>query len=347
MEPLFIWIAFLFIGIGSLTDLKTREVPDYINYLLIFSAIILRLMLSILNNDLKVFIDGVLGLSLMFLLSALLFFTGQWGGGDSKLLIGLGGFFGIEVLELSWNIYLIILISSIIFILNIFPLHNFKKLKNRESLISSIENKLISILSLAGLALAYKNINLTGFLTTFLLNLLIGGGIYSVFWAIFLVIRNFRRFKEEFKSALNKKILLSILLLSLSSFIFGFFIYNNLLKIAVWIGGFFMLLFYLLILGVRSIEKTLMIKEVNPKELTEGDWIVEEVYVKGRYITGPDDLGISQDKINKLKRYYEQGLINKIKIKEGIPFVPSFFFALVLNVAGFNAIAIIKKVFGV
>ena len=74
-----------------------------------------------------------------------------------------------------------------------------------------------------------------------------------------------------------------------------------------------------------------MLKYVLPKQLTEGDWIVKEIKIGGKYITGPKDLGIEKKQINKLISLYKKKKVNKILIKEGIPFVPSFFIAYVVT----------------
>jgi len=74
-----------------------------------------------------------------------------------------------------------------------------------------------------------------------------------------------------------------------------------------------------------------MLKYVEPKELTEGDWIAKDIKVKGEYITGPKDLGIEKKQINKLIKFYKLGKIKKVLIKEGIPFVPSFLLAFIVT----------------
>ena len=43
-----------------------------------------------------------------------------------------------------------------------------------------------------------------------------------------------------------------------------------------------------------------MYKYVNPKKLTEGDWIAKNIIIKGKQICGPKDLGISKKQIQKL-----------------------------------------------
>ena len=68
-----------------------------------------------------------------------------------------------------------------------------------------------------------------------------------------------------------------------------------------------------------------MYKLVEPSRLTEGDWIAKNVLYKGKVITGPKDLGIAKKQIALLKKLYRENKVKKILVKEGIPFVPSFF----------------------
>ena len=74
-----------------------------------------------------------------------------------------------------------------------------------------------------------------------------------------------------------------------------------------------------------------MIKKVSVDKLTEGDWIVDDVKVGGKVICGPKDLGISKEQIIELKKLAEDGKIKQVVIKEGIPFVPSFFMSFIVT----------------
>ena len=74
-----------------------------------------------------------------------------------------------------------------------------------------------------------------------------------------------------------------------------------------------------------------MLKYVNPKELTEGDWIAEDIIVSKKRICGPKDLGIEMRQIKKLISLKKKGKIKKVLIKVGIPFVPSFLIAFVVT----------------
>src|SRR3989338_3440310 len=79
-------LAFVVLLIGSITDLKTREVPDWVNYGLIISGIGLNLLFSIILQDRSYIINSILGLSIFFGIAYVMFYAGQWGGGDSKTL---------------------------------------------------------------------------------------------------------------------------------------------------------------------------------------------------------------------------------------------------------------------
>ena len=82
---------------------------------------------------------------------------------------------------------------------------------------------------------------------------------------------------------------------------------------------------------VKSVENSSMYKYVTPNKLTEGDWIAKEIKIDGKYISGPKDLGIEKKQINQLINFWKKGKIKKILIKEGMPFIPSFFIAFIIT----------------
>lgn len=90
-------IAFIALVIGSYTDIKTREVPDWLNYSLIFIGLGGRLVFSLVKFDFSYIIEGLLGFVIFLVLAYIMFYTGQWGGGDSKMLMGLGALIGLRL----------------------------------------------------------------------------------------------------------------------------------------------------------------------------------------------------------------------------------------------------------
>jgi Flp pilus assembly protein protease CpaA len=97
------FIAIIALIFASITDLKKREVPDIINYSLIVIGLILGLLSSIFNISPWPFISSVAGLLFGYLIGSVMFYTGQWGGGDAKMLIGLGALLGFDIYALIEN----------------------------------------------------------------------------------------------------------------------------------------------------------------------------------------------------------------------------------------------------
>lgn len=93
-QLILIIVAMLFLAVASYTDLKKREVPDWLNFGLIFSALGLRAIFSF-NYGWEILLNGILGFLICFGIAYLFYFTNQWGGGDSKLLIGMGAIIGL------------------------------------------------------------------------------------------------------------------------------------------------------------------------------------------------------------------------------------------------------------
>src|SRR3989338_11110508 len=95
----FITSAIILVGlfIGSYTDIKTREVPDWLNYGLIVIGIALNLLFSIIYWNLDYIINSIAGFIVFLLLALLMFYAGQWGGGDSKMIMALGALIGFNL----------------------------------------------------------------------------------------------------------------------------------------------------------------------------------------------------------------------------------------------------------
>ena len=77
---------------GSFTDIKYREVPDWLIYGMVISGLLLRLVYGLFSSELSLFFFGVLGVGLSFGVGYLLFMFKVLGGGDVKIITGLGAF---------------------------------------------------------------------------------------------------------------------------------------------------------------------------------------------------------------------------------------------------------------
>ena len=88
-------IAFIVLVVGTITDIKTREVPDWINFGIIFSGIGIRLIYSAVTFNWMFLAYGLFGLAAAVIIAYMMFYAGQWGGGDAKLLMGMGALIGL------------------------------------------------------------------------------------------------------------------------------------------------------------------------------------------------------------------------------------------------------------
>ncbi len=262
--------------IATITDLKTREVPDWLSYGLIAVGLGLNLLFSFIYWNYWFFVNSLAGFLLFLIVALIMFYTAQWGGGDSKVLMGLGALIGFDVRFTKFPFMIILLI-----------------------------------------------------------NILLIGAVYGLIWSLILMFKNLKNFLREFKkiSHRTKMVRLKTYLVVFALFMMILFLINRRTMF-----GFFLLVLLLMILitfylwiFVKAIEKTCMIKKVTPHKLTEGDWIVKDIKYKGKYICGPKDLGIEKKQIEELINLYKQRKINKVSIKEGIPFVPSFLIAYIVS----------------
>lgn len=111
LEPFFALVILAILIAGSYTDLKTREVPDWVNYGFLFTAFGIRAIYSAAKSDWTILAYGAFGFIACVILAYVMFYAGQWGGGDAKLIMGLGALIGME---LSFSSFLVS------FLLNVF-----------------------------------------------------------------------------------------------------------------------------------------------------------------------------------------------------------------------------------
>ncbi len=225
------------------------------------------------------------GVVVGYTVGAMLYFAGQWGGGDAKLLIGLGA-------------------------LITFP--------------PTIAG--ISISSILQGEAAWPT------LLIFLGWLLVCGAVYGLVWMLVLIAMNWKRFKSPFHQALKAKRWLRWTILSADAILLALCIVWMLR--AQWAIASLTLLLALVLYGafylsvaVRVAEEQFMRKRVLPIQLTEGDWVLDGAKVGSRWIIPKDNLGATNEQIAQLQKIAPKLTVT---IKEGIPFVPSFLAALLI-----------------
>jgi len=270
---IFVLFALLF---GSFVDLRIREVPDILSYGLVILGILIGILRSITYGDLSFIVYSLAGFVSCLIIGNLMYYTGQWGGGDAKILMGIGAMIGLNLFNFSLS---------------------------------------------------------ESFLVLFLINIIIVGAVYGIFWVFLLSFKNWKEFKKAFEKARRTKLSIWLRFMFIVLFIAAIILVFStsipaIFKIAILIFIFFSYLLYYFGIYSSVVQKVCMVKSVNVIALTEGDWLSKDVKINGKVILEASKTGISLEDILKLKK-------NKIKeviIKEGIPFVPSFLIAYVLTI---------------
>ena len=261
-----------------------------LNFSLIFAGVGVSLIATIVFSNWSFILNSLAGLALGVAIAFIMYYAGQWGGGDSKMLMGLGALLGLNVSTF----------------------------------------KLMPIYS--------------SFFVSFFINMLLIGSIYGLIWIFILAVKNRKKIVKRFKEMRHEKIFLKlrwIFFALLLSIIILMFI--NIGQIKFYLIGIILFSFIMMYLWhfVKAVEEIVMIKNIDVSKLTEGDWIVKDIKIGKKRIVGPKDFGISNKQIAELKKLKAKGKINKILIKEGIPFIPSFFLAFVVTLIFGNILSLI------
>ncbi len=290
MIHVFQGVSFFLCGIGlligSYTDLKTREVPDYINFFLLIAGFSVAGIASLIFQNGLYIIAAILGCLLCYLIPSIVFYTGQWGGGDAKMLMGIGSLIGLS-----------------------------------PSFFTSISS------------FSFSNQKLP-FLLIFIIFIFFTGGLYGTCWIIFLIIKHRKEFFKQYKEKLTEKkyykyaayccFLVLIVASFLSKDIFlSFLSFVCAILIIFLFYGFF---------AVKIIEQIAFIKQLPIAQVTEGDWVAEDIIIDKKTIVKKSDLGITKEQLQQLQELSKKKKIRTIPVKYGIPFVPSFLIAFVVSV---------------
>ena len=115
IDILLISITLIVLLISSYTDIKTREVPDWLSYAFLTTTVGIRLIFSV-EYGYSILLSGILGFLICFLLAHLLYYTRQWGGGDSKILMGMGASIGITYPFTPASFHLLLFFIFLLFV---------------------------------------------------------------------------------------------------------------------------------------------------------------------------------------------------------------------------------------
>ena len=141
IENILLTVGIVGLVAASVSDIKTKEVPDWISYSMIFSGIFLRLIFSAKTFIWSFFFIGLLGFFSMLLLGNLMYYTKQWGGGDTKIMMGIGALFATINEQ---NLFLLNLIINLLIVGAIYGIvwSIILAIKNKDKFLKEIHKKM-------------------------------------------------------------------------------------------------------------------------------------------------------------------------------------------------------------
>ncbi len=274
LDILLIIIAVIWLTFASVSDLKTREVPDWISFSLTIIAVAFLLIQIINQKNYKLLINPLIFGIIFTVIAFAMYYTKQWGGGDTKLLIPLG----------------------IIF--------------------SSYPEKLLNYLN--------PTLNMQ-FPIILLINIFVIGTIYSLLYSFYLAIKNKEKFIKEFKKNESKTAKIIGIILAVVLVIATIFLQSPKNVLFLLLSLLVLITPYLLAF-VKSVEKSCMLEKISTSKLTEGDWVIEDIYHNKKLILSKNNLGVTKNEIEIIKK-----IKRKILVKNGLPFIPSFLIAVIIS----------------
>ena len=167
------------------------------------------------------------------------------------------------------------------------------------------------------------------FFVDFFLNSLIVGAFYGLIAVCIIGLLNWNKLKKQ---------LLTVDYIILPAIAIAVAIIFNVLPLV------FAMLASLLVVAVgmfryfKIIESNFLHKDIDVEELTEGDWLLHDVKLSGKNVVKKREVGLLTQDLKKLRMLKKNGLLKKVSIKVGIPFVPAFLISLVITLAFGNVL---------
>ncbi len=314
-------LAFLWVLFAAISDVKTKEIPNWLNFSLVIFALAFRYLYSFFSGDGSGFL--VAG---MFGIFGILIFISFF---DSSFRTKSGEIAGFFAASLFFMVFIWIYLSNPTILsspgfsffyeglmgLGIFFLIG--NLLNYGRAFAGGDAKLM--VSLGAVLPIFPSIlqNLE-FMFFFIIIFLISGSLYGILMSLYLSLKNFKSFKGRFlKLFFEKKFLIIIFDIFAVIFIFmglndPFFAYL----------GIFVFIFPYFYLFLESVDESCMIKKVSISALTPGDWLYRDVKVGGKTIKASWD-GLSEEEIKILKKK------KQVFVRRGLAFAPVFLISLI------------------
>ena len=322
LEIFLIILALVWLIFAVVSDLRTREIPNWLNFSLIIFALGGRLFYDIFSQT-AFLINSLYVLVLVLLVFSMaifyLTFSFKTRRGETAYLV-LTSLFFIALIYFSYvnNILnKIIFESGLVFsyqgaigLAMFFVLAN---LLYHGRFFAGGDTKLLIALGPI-IPIGTNFLSNANLFLIFVALFFIVGAIYGIIIVLYFSIKDFRKLKNAFLKNIrrNRKSFFIFMGIGLVFMIIGFaeelfFILGTLIFILPY------LFFY-----TKAIDENLLVRKVSSNELTEGDWLYKDVRV-GKNIIKAKWEGLSKREITIIRKKHKFVLI-----KRGIQFSPVF-----------------------
>jgi len=153
IELLFLYgLAFIWLIFAVISDIKCREIPNWLNFSLIIFALGFRLFYSLFySENFSFFLQGIIGFLIFLVLANLFYYIKMFAGGDMKLMISLGAVLPIfpiftqnlKIFFLFILLYLFVGAIYGLFLSFTISIINFEKFRNGFSSLFNINKRFI------------------------------------------------------------------------------------------------------------------------------------------------------------------------------------------------------------
>ena len=258
IAQLTLWTALI---LGSLEDIRIREVPDLLSFSLLGIGLILGLERSLATTSFLPFTLSVVTAALAFSIGAALYYLGQWGGGDAKLLAGVASFFTPSTF-LAYFFYVLVM-----------------------------------------------------------------GSVFGLLWTVWLVVKDYEVVSSKASLLKHKYVVLIVLLTGAVTTTTLFVLGKD--GVAALVGlATFVVLSTGALYALKKAENTLLFDNKPVSTLVPGDWLAHSVSVDGTLIENKGQ-GLTEKEVSLLKT----SEFETVRVKDGLPFVPSFLLAYGVYIA--------------
>lgn len=161
------------------------------------------------------------------------------------------------------------------------------------------------------------------FLFDFFVNSLVVGLVFGILFSAYMALKNKKDFSKTWGKAFRKYRIFGIamIVLGIILLVFSFFQKFSIL----FIFAIFLIIVPLLIIFVSAVQESSMKRLKSWKELTEGDWLISNVKI-GKKLIKPSADGLSKKDILMIKKSGK-----KVWILDGMPFVPVFLISVIIS----------------